>query len=152
MRYTKNCPDCGAEQSYGRKDHYKQAVRAGWKCKKCSNSSNSFAGKYNDIPVTWFNIKMKSGLSRGYQWELTIEFLWELYLKQDKKCALSGLPIGWSETGLTATASIDRVDSSEGYLVENVQLLHKDVNFMKQQYSQEYFIEICKSVANKVKW
>lgn len=152
MRYTKNCPDCGAEQSYGRKDHYKQAVKGNWKCKKCSNSTNNFAGKYNDIPVTWFNIKMKSGLSRGYQWELTIEFLWELYLKQDGKCALSGLPIGWSEIGLTATASIDRVDSSEGYLVENVQLVHKDVNFMKQQYSQEYFIEVCKAVADRVKW
>ena len=149
MRYIKKCPDCNSEQSYGRKDHYKQAVKGNWKCKKCSNKINSFAGRHNDISITWFNVKMKSGLSRGYQWDLTIEFLWELYIKQDKKCALSGLPIGWAETGLTATASIDRIDSSEGYVVENVQLVHKDVNFMKQQFNQEYFIEVCKAVSTK---
>lgn len=152
MRYTKNCPDCNSEQSYGRKDHYKQAIAGNWKCKSCSSSINNFAGKHNDIPLTWFNIKRKSGISRGYQWELTIEFVWEMYIKQDKKCSLSGLPIGWSETGLTATTSIDRIDSSEGYLLENVQLVHKDINFMKQQFSQDYFIEVCKAVADKVKW
>lgn len=75
-----------------------------------------------------------------------------MYLKQNNKCALSGMSIGWSKTGLTATASIDRIDSSEGYLMENVQLVHKDVNFMKQQFDQTYFIEMCKAIADKVKW
>ena len=150
--YTKNCPLCNCEQSYGRKDHYKQAVAGNWNCKGCSSSINNFAGKYNDIPITWFNIKRKSGINRGYQWDLTIEFLWDMYVKQDGKCALSGMPIGWAKTGLTATASIDRIDNSEGYLMENVQLVHKDVNFMKQQFDQTYFIQVCKAIADKVKW
>ena len=150
--YTKNCPDCGAEQSYGRKDHLTSAIRGNWKCKSCSNHDNNFKGRYNTIPFTWFSIKMKSGISRGYQWDLTIEDIWNLYTKQDGVCALSGLPIGWSEKGLTATASIDRIDSSEGYLLENVQLVHKDINFMKQQFDQDYFINLCKAVADKVKW
>lgn len=47
--------------------------------------------------------------------------------------------------------SIDRIDSSEGYLKGNVQLLHKDVNMAKQQYSQDYFVEMCKAVADKEK-
>jgi ribosomal protein L37AE/L43A len=150
--YTKNCPQCGNLQTYGRKGHLDDAIRGQWKCKSCSNHDNNFAGKHHFIPHTWFNMKKKAGISRGYAWDLTIENIWDLYEKQDSVCALSGLPIGWSSKGLTATASIDRIDSSEGYILENVQLVHKDINFMKQQFDQEYFINLCKEVANKVKW
>lgn len=150
--YTKNCPSCGSLQSYGRKGHLDEAVRGNWKCRSCSNHDNNFKGKHNAIPYTWFNVKQKSGISRGYQWELTIEDIWKLYEDQEGVCALSGVPIGWADKGLTATASIDRIDSSEGYILENVQLVHKDINFMKQQFDQDYFISLCKAVADKVKW
>lgn len=151
-KYTKNCPNCGAKQIYGRKGHLDDAIRGNWKCKSCSNHDNNFKGKYNLIPHTWFNIKRKSGISRGYFWDITIEDVWNLYEKQGGVCELSGIPIGWAEKGLTATASIDRIDSSEGYILENVQLVHKDINFMKQQFDQEYFVNLCKQVADKVKW
>jgi len=146
-RYVKSCPDCGVEQSYGRKDHYKQAVEGNWRCKACSNRDNNFRGKYELIPITWFNTKMRGGISRGFVWELTIQDVWEMYLMQEGKCALSGMPISWSEQGLTATVSIDRIDNSEGYLKGNAQLLHKDINMMKHALDQEYFVELCKKVA-----
>jgi len=104
------------------------------------------------MPITWFEVKRKGGLSRGLSWDLQPEDVLAMYEAQEGKCALTGWPIGWSEKGLTATVSIDRIDSSEVYIKENVQLLHKDVNMAKQQYSQDYFIEICKAVTNKVKW
>lgn len=147
VKYTKACSSCGAEQSYGRKDHYNSAVRGDWKCKSCSGHSNNFKGRYKSIPLTWFSMKQKSGLSRGYSWTLTIEDIWKLYEDQGGVCALSGVPIKWADKGLTATVSIDRIDSSEGYVLENVQLVHKDVNFMKQQFDQEYFINMCKAIA-----
>ena len=146
--YVKNCSGCGGEQSYGRLDHYKSALRGDWKCKSCSNHSNNFKGKHGLIPITWFEMKKRGGISRGYAWDLDIEFVWDIYQKQGGVCALSGLPIGWAEKGLTATASIDRIDSFEGYLKGNVQLVHKDINFMKQQYDQDKFIALCKSVAD----
>jgi hypothetical protein len=152
IRYTKNCPNCGVEQSYGRKGHLDDAIRGNWKCKSCSNHDNNFKGKYNLIPYTWFSMKKKGGISRGYFWDITIEDIWSMYEQQGGVCELSGLPIGWAEKGLTATASIDRIDSSEGYILENVQLVHKDINFMKQQFDQQYFIGLCKQVADKVKW
>lgn len=155
MKYTKNCPDCGAEQRYGRKDHYQNAVRGNWRCKKCSNSdpsNNQFAGRYNEIPITWFETKRRGGLSRGYDWDLTIEFIWDMYVKQNGKCTLSGIDIGWPQKGLTSTVSIDRIDNSEGYLTTNVHLVHKDINMMKGRLDLEKFIELCKSVSDKVKW
>jgi hypothetical protein len=75
-----------------------------------------------------------------------------LFKEQDYRCALTGWPIGWSEVGSVHTASIDRVDSDKGYVVGNVQLVHKDVNMAKQQFSQDYFVEMCKAITDKVKW
>ena len=80
--------------------------------------------------------------------ELTIEQAWDLFLKQERKCALSGLTLTISSTHHYNDASIDRIDSSKGYVLENVQWVHKHINFMKRTYSQDYFIEMCKKVAN----
>lgn len=148
-KFTKQCPVCNAEQVYGRYDHYQSAIKGNWKCKKCSTPKNTGHGRYEDILYSWFDVKRRGARDRGLTWDLTIEGLWNLYIAQSKKCALSGVDIGWAKTGMTATASIDRIDSAEGYLEGNVQLLHKDVNFMKQSYNQDYFIDMCKKIANK---
>lgn len=87
--------------------------------------------------------------------ELTIDigYLWDLFLKQDRKCALSGLnltlPINETTKSYTAsTASVDRIDSNIGYVPGNVQWVHKHINLMKNKLTQKYFIEMCKNVAN----
>jgi hypothetical protein len=50
------------------------------------------------------------------------------------------------------TASLDRIDSSRGYIEGNVQWVHKMANMCKQHYSQKRFIDMCIAVSNKVKW
>lgn len=82
---------------------------------------------------------------------ITIEYAWNLFLKQERKCALSGVPINITGTHEYNTASIDRIDSSKGYEEGNIQWVHKHINFMKRTYSQEYFIEMCKKVADNNK-
>ena len=151
-KYTKNCSTCGKEQFYGRLDHFKAAVTGDWKCKSCSSHTNNFKGRLGPMPFTWFETKRKGGLHRGLAWDLEPQDIIDLYTEQEGKCALTGWTIEWALKGLTATVSIDRIDSSEGYLKTNVQLLHKDVNMAKQQYSQDYFISMCEAVANKTKW
>jgi hypothetical protein len=44
-------------------------------------------------------------------------------------------------------ASLDRIDSSKGYIDGNVQWVHKEVNEMKMQATQNEFIEYCNLVA-----
>lgn len=82
--------------------------------------------------------------------EITIEDAWDLFLKQNRQCALTGLQL---TIGLNRynDASIDRIDSSKGYTIDNIQWVHKHVNFMKRTYTQEYFIMMCEMVANKHK-
>jgi hypothetical protein len=80
-------------------------------------------------------------------------FLYELLnIKQKGKCALSGLSIVTANTNNgdmhgETTASLDRIDSKKGYTVDNVQWVHKDINWMKLNHDQNYFIKLCKTIA-----
>lgn len=153
-RWCKPCSLCGLEQDYLRRNYAVHSFRLNKACKACSNkiTENCHRGFHGTIRASWFN-KCKVGAdTRGIVWDLTIEDVWSLYEKQQGVCALSGLPIAWSPVGNCHTASIDRVDSKKGYTTCNTQLLHKDVNMMKQSFSQEQFVALCRSVADKVKW
>lgn len=80
---------------------------------------------------------------------ITKEYMWDLFLKQKGLCNLSGLVITLPEhyrDGMF-TASIDRIDSSKGYIVGNVQWVHKHINLMKNCFDQTYFIDMCKNIA-----
>jgi hypothetical protein len=46
------------------------------------------------------------------------------------------------------TASLDRIDSSKGYTLGNIQWVHKWVNLMKQDMTDQEFIEWCKTITN----
>ena len=48
------------------------------------------------------------------------------------------------------TASLDRIDSTKGYSKDNIQWVHKDINCMKMDFSQQYFIDLCVKVAKNV--
>lgn len=86
--------------------------------------------------------------------EVNIEYIWDLFLFQNRKCALSGVSICFKSgnyntksRGRDGTASLDRIDSGVGYIPGNVQWVHKDVNRMKSVFSQDRFIEVCRLVA-----
>lgn len=104
------------------------------------------------VRVAWYNAFRTSALSRGLEWELTIEFVDALYEIQSGRCAFSGESIGWSIRGWDHTASIDRIDNSKGYLPDNVQLVHKEINMMRGSLSAERFVDLCVQIADKVKW
>ena len=81
--------------------------------------------------------------------DLDAEFLWKLYEEQNRKCALSGVPISFSKVNrqrAQATISLDRIDSNKGYTRGNVQWVHKNVNLMKMYLKQDIFIEFCRKI------
>ena len=153
-RWVKPCPECGKETSYLRKNYAQYSFDLGKVCKSCSNKKtpNCHRGFHHLIRLSWFNKTKISAETRGLDFEITLDDVWNLYTKQKGLCRLSGLPIGWAEVGPNHTASVDRIDSSIGYTPDNCQLLHKDVNMMKQAFNQQYFLDLCRAVANKTKW
>ncbi len=83
-----------------------------------------------------------------------ISYVEDIYEGQNKLCKLTKLPIFFNSTVrdgngkiINGDASIDRIDSTKGYFVGNIQIIHKDVNLMKQAYSLEYYINICNLVS-----
>jgi hypothetical protein len=85
---------------------------------------------------------------RHLDFEITPNEIWELFLKQKRICALTGLPLKFSTLsgGKDGTASLDRIDSSKGYVTGNIQWVHKDINIMKMAKSNAEFIEYCRMV------
>ena len=86
--------------------------------------------------------------------DITIEDVWRKFIEQSGCCVLTGLPIKLpedSKKNYTHTASLDRIDSNLGYISGNIQFVLKDINIIKQTYSNDRFIELCKMVASYAK-
>lgn len=106
-----------------------------------------------DISKAKFIGIQKSAQNRNIEFSITIEYIWNLFIKQNRKCALSGLSLVFpSKTNLSdGNASLDRIDSKRGYVDGNVQWIHKDINYMKQEYDEKYFVEMCTKIAQNPK-
>jgi hypothetical protein len=88
----------------------------------------------------WFKKLQKSARERNYEINLDMEYLWNLFLEQDEKCAISGVSLTIypdSNKERLMTASLDRIDSNVGYIKGNVQWVHKRINRMKNVLSIE---------------
>lgn len=147
-RWLRDCPKCGEVVSHLRRNYAVHSSLSSQPCKRCSNIDNHRAGMVGKVRVAWYNSFQKSALLRGLEWELTIEFVDALYELQEGRCAFSGLPIQWSEVNWNHSASIDRIDNERGYLPDNVQLVHKEINMMRGSLSPERFVELCALVSD----
>jgi len=109
---------------------------------------------YKEISGTRWSSYQKGAKSRGFDFNITIEYAWELFIKQGRKCALSGLEIGFCmdldklrKYGYqSGTASLDRIDSKQGYTEGNVQWVHKDANKMKMDLQEDNFFRMIKEI------
>lgn len=117
-------------------------------------SRNKYVGC---ISGTYFSHIRQSARHRGIDFILTKEYIWSLFIKQKEKCALSGVQIVLTVERKKSdpnfeiiTASLDRINSNEGYAKGNVQWVHKTVNKMKNNLPQADFIEWCKLIQNNL--
>ena len=119
---------CGCQRKYEKSPNYKGTG-------KLSHSKFSHI-KYN-------------ALRRNLEFTISIEYAWELFLKQDAKCFYTNKDIELkTRNSGPMSASLDRIDSSIGYVEGNVVWVHKDVNIMKNQLSHEYFLSLCELIVN----
>ena len=104
---------------------------------------------YEGLNGKYWGVIKNRAKKRGYVINIDIKYAWNLYLQQNCKCALSGLPIEFAISNKKVsetTASLDRIDSSKGYVEGNVQWVHKHVNVMKNVFEQNYFISLCELI------
>ena len=126
----------GSVTSCGCKHHPSKSKHPRWK------GFGEISEKY------WYGIiKNTKRKTKNLECTITKEFAWNLYLNQNRKCALMGIDIIFGK-GKEATASLDRIDSNIGYIPTNIQWVHKTVNLMKMALDQTEFIKFCKLIAN----
>jgi hypothetical protein len=108
---------------------------------------------YVELSGTFWNIIVQSSKARGIELNITRKQAYEKFLEQEGRCALTGIELKFEDPSIKGrtwlagkTASLDRIDSSKPYTVDNIQWLHKHVNLMKNSHTQEYYIEICRLV------
>jgi len=118
--------------------------------KKITGDKNAIFSGHKEIRGTFW-LRLKLGAERRkIDFNIDIKDAWDLYEKQNRKCALTGLPIefGRVKNRKETTASLDRINSMKGYTIDNVQWVYQNINGMKMGFSQEYFVNFCRMVAN----
>lgn len=102
--------------------------------------------------IYWWGVR-EGAKRRNLKFTITKEDMWQLYLSQGKRCALSNVNIDFGE-GLTRknqTASLDRIDPSRGYEEKNVRWVHKLVNQMKMAMTDQEFCEWIKKISRHMR-
>lgn len=110
----------------------------------CSMSCSSEDRKVDFFKKTITAVNKRAN-THGYENNLTKEYLEELYNKQGKKCAITNIPLVLHESNkrkhIYEAASLDRINSDEGYIEGNVQWVILGVNYMKSNNNEETLIK-----------
>lgn len=142
---------------------YALTAGASKRCHSCASKNKELPQEFKDswkgkligaLNATMYSHIKSKATERKLEFKVSQKYLADLFDKQNRKCALSGLDITLStkiKNGNSdfnfITASVDRINSSLGYTEDNVQWVHKDINKMKMAYANDYFIYICKLIA-----
>ena len=142
--------DCGKEVVV-HTGNFKTCQSCGCLRKERGKTHPNYQG-VGDLSLTYFNKLKFIANRRSITFDVNMQYLWNLFQSQNGRCPYTGLeltmPIDKHDLACgNRTASLDRIDSSEGYIAGNLQWVHKDINMMKQKYSSDYFVEMCKLVS-----
>lgn len=132
--------------------------------------NNIYNNKIKDInKQLYFNIK-RSKKFTGYKWisgklytkykydaksrklefNISIKDMWDVFVSQKGLCNISNHLITFvrddTSEPFTRTASLDRLDPDIGYTIDNIQWVHRDIQFMKLKLNNNIFLEWCKKI------
>ena len=150
IKYWKCECECGKIKNYDYYSIIKGYVKSCGCYHKDDVKNYNWTG-YKCIPGNYWNEFSRTARKRNIEFDITIEYGYSLYEKQNKKCKLSNLPIEFETTNnkiKTFQASLDRIDNNIGYVDGNVQWIVKEINYMKNKISEDKFISLCKIINN----
>lgn len=111
------------------------------------------AGNKRD-DLTPFRYHYRNIKNRSYKMKVTVtlEDLKKQWEKQEGICPFTGIDLDISEykkinVDLKTSASIDRIDSNQGYIKDNIQWVSRAINLMKNNMSDEETWEMCRLIA-----
>lgn len=123
-------------------------------CGYCKRIAHNRKG-CGEIGGTYWSRISHGAKQRNKKVLLTVEDAWSLFLKQNRKCAISGVELNfvsnYNRNADGQSASLDRIDHLKDYTIDNVQWVHKEVNLMKHCLSDDRLLEWCKIICENKK-
>lgn len=148
----KTCFKCKADKPYSlffkhklTKDGYHS-----W-CKDCCKEGNLKSRTKQNSTIQgrakiFLQNAEKSAVKRKQVFDLCVLDIMNCWEMQDQICAYSGREMTL-EAGKLNTVSIERIDSSIGYIPENTILVCQAINRMKSDFEYDDFYNLCRDVA-----
>lgn len=124
-------------------------------CNKCKfndrtgpNNKTWKGGKF--IPGHLFGRIRYGSIKRKILFDIAVEDLEDVWISQGGKYTKVDLHLPKNGSDKSFNASLDRIDSSKGYIKGNIQWVTKEVNFMKQELSNNRFLQLCKIICENI--
>jgi hypothetical protein len=101
---------------------------------------------------TPFRYHFRNAKRRFKNFNLTIEDLKSTWDKQNGICPYSGVKLEidyrkYKKINKIYLASLDRIDSTKGYIDNNIQFVSQPINYMKNNMSHEETLLLCSLIA-----
>ena len=100
----------------------------------------------NDVAKDLYSKSRDAAKQKGRDYNLTKEYIEHLLKVQDYKCAYSKINFNYNIKNYIP--SVDRIDSSKGYIEGNVQWVTYQANLSKHVMTMEQLYEFCRKVLN----
>lgn len=113
---------------------------------------NKYYNLYTKEPKKRFSYFLRNCRKRFKECTITLDDLQEQWNKQNGICPYSGIPLiiptyTKNHNNPIYTASVDRIDSSKGYIPGNIQFVSTCINYLKNTMSDEDTKFVCKCIA-----
>jgi|SRR5882724_892333 len=133
----KNKKSCGCLKKLNKKEHH------------------SWRG-YGELSGNQLNTIKQNAKTRNIPFKVGLKYLWNLFEKQNRKCALTGELLTMdgfrcksNNTRISGCASLDRINSNLPYQKGNLRWVLKEVNLMKHIMTDVRLLEICNLIVKK---
>jgi hypothetical protein len=141
-KFCRKCPKC--KEVILSKDRRRclKAIKEKYLCRKCGieNRWKKVTRIYKKtFRESWYNKFIEGAIKRKLEWKLTKDNVLDEVKISEGKCFYTGIELSFGLEGEEITASIDRIDNKEGYMVGNIVICHKRVNIMKGAMPAEEF-------------
>lgn len=111
---------------------------------------NNFKGKTRRDKYTGLREYLTRVRKRDKYFNITLDDLLEQWNKQNGVCPYTGISLVQPRDGddevIYKKASLDRIDSTKGYIKGNIQFISASANYAKSTMSHEEMVEFCKLI------
>ena len=139
------------KQWYLKNKERHQANNVAWIEKNKDKMASARKRRREKSPLENLRESIKLALKRKGG-DITADFMLQMWLDQDGRCALSGIKMVWGGGKAVGTSmSIDRIDQSRGYYKDNVRLVCHAINSFRGKMSDDEMLMIAQQLVSFMK-